>query len=175
MKKGKVLTKGQITVGVLVVGLALAVWLNAKYVPTTKYLGDAAYVDSSEGGEAIETAAKAENYFTTAKKSREAARKEAVETVEELLKTEKLTDADKKAVLQKIENINLYIQKEADIEALLKAKGFEESLVIINDKGIDVIVKSEGLSTSQTIQIQDIVTNETDINLQNVKIIPIAK
>ncbi len=178
MKKGKVLTKGQLTVGVLVIGLALAVWLNAKYVPTsTKYLGDAVYVDSTQEGKAVETAAKAESsdYFTTAKKERENARKEASETVEELLKTDKLTEKDKKEITQKIEDINKNIQKEADIETLLKAKGFEKSLVIINDKGITVIVKSDGLNASQTMQIQDIVTNETSINLQNLKIIPIAK
>lgn len=178
MKKGKVLTKGQITVGVLVIGLALAVWLNAKYVPTsTKYLGDAVYVDASEEGKAVETAAKVDtsDYFTTAKKEREDARKEASETVEELLKTDKLTENDKKEIMQKIESLNQNIQKEADIETLLKAKGFEKSLVIINDKGITVIVKSDGLNASQTMQIQDIVTGETNINLQNLKIIPITK
>ncbi len=178
MKKGKVLTKGQITVGVLVLGLALAVWLNAKYVPTsTKYLGDAVYVDATEEGEAVETAAKVDSsdYFETAKKERENARKEASETVEELLKTDKLTENDKKEIMEKIENINKNIQKEADIETLLKAKGFEKSLVIINDKGITVVVKSDGLNASQTMQIQDIVTGETSINLQNLKIIPITK
>ncbi len=176
MKKGKVLTKGQITVGVLVLGLALAIWLNAKYVPTsTKYLGEAAYVDSEVSSEVAETAATASDYFTSAKKEREKAREKAVETVEELLKSEKLTEQDKKSALDMIENIGKNIEKEADIETLLKAKGFTKALAVINDKGITVIVKSEGLSTAQTVQIQDIVTNETDIVLSNIKIIPVVK
>ncbi len=176
MKKGKVLTKGQITVGVLVLGLAAAIWLNAKYVPTsTKYLGEAAYVNSEVSGEVVETAASASDYFATAKKEREKARDEAVETVEELLKSEKLTDEDKKTALTMIENIGKSIKAEADIEALLKAKGFSKAMAVINDKGITIIVKSEGLSTAQTVQIQDIVTNETDIVLSNIKIIPVAK
>ncbi|MBR4972928.1 MAG: SpoIIIAH-like family protein, partial [Clostridia bacterium] len=67
------------------------------------------------------------------------------------------------------------VEKEGNIETLLKAKGFEKSLVIISDKGINVVVKSEGLTSQQTLQIQDVVTNETDITLQNIKIIPVAK
>ena len=176
MKKGKVLTKGQITVGVLVLSLALAIWLNAKYVPTsTKYLGDAAYVDSVESSDAVETGAGVEDYFTTSKKNRDKAREEAAETVEEILKSSNLSEADKKSALAKLETLSKNIQKEADIETLLKAKGFEKSLVIISDKGISVVVKSEGLNTAQTLQIQDIITNETDIPLSNIKIIPIAK
>lgn len=176
MKKGKVLTKGQITVGVLVLGLALAIWLNAKYVPTsTKYLGEATYVDSEISGEVAETSASASDYFTTTKKAREKAREKAVETVEELLKSDNLTEQDKESALSMIENIGKNIESEADIEALLKAKGFSKVLAVINDKGITVVVKSEGLNTAQTVQIQDIVTNETDIVLSNIKIIPVAK
>ena len=47
MKKGKVIGKGQIVVGVMIVALAAAVWLNTKYLPSgTKYLGESTYVDN---------------------------------------------------------------------------------------------------------------------------------
>ena len=67
------------------------------------------------------------------------------------------------------------IEKESNVETLLKAKGFDKSLVIISDKGINVIVKSEGLTSQQTLQIQDVVTSETDVSLENIKIVPVAK
>ena len=177
MKKGKVLGKGQIAVGVMLLGLAAAVWLNAKFLPSgTKYLGEASYVDNSQENteNAVETAAKVEeNYFESAKKERENAREKASETVEEMLDTDKLSDGDKKTVLDKIESLGTNIEKENNIESLLKAKGFKEAVAIIGDKGISVVVKSEGLTSAQTLQIQDIVTQETSIALANIKIIPI--
>ena len=65
------------------------------------------------------------------------------------------------------------MESEVNIEALLKAKGFDEALAVISDTGISVIVRSEGLTSAQTLQIQDIVTSETNIQLSNIKIIPI--
>lgn len=180
MKKGKVLGKGQITVAVMLVALGAAIWLNAKYLPSdTKYLGEASYVsNSSSDSEAIQTSAKANNtetdYFKTSKKEREDARKEACETIEETLKNEKLTEEDKKSALAKIEEIGARIESESNIETLLKAKGFEKTLAVITDTGISVIVKSEGLTSAQTMQIQDIVTDQTTITLDNIKIIPVA-
>ncbi len=180
MKKGKVLGKGQITVAVMLVALGAAIWLNAKYLPSdTKYLGEASFVDNTSEGETVQTSvgSKAEekgDYFTDAKKERESTRKEACETIEEALKNDKLTDADKKSALAKIEQIGDRMEKESNIEALLKAKGFDKTVAVISDTGISIIVKSEGLTSQQTIQIQDIVTEQTTLTLDKIKIIPVA-
>ncbi len=180
MKKGKVFGKGQITVAVMLLALGGAIWLNAKYLPSgTKYLGEASYVSgSAEQEEAIETGAKPqkeEDYFVTAKKDREQARDTAAEAVEELLDNNNLSEADKKNALAKIELLSKNIERENNIETLLKAKGFSEVVAVIGESGISVVVKAEGLTSVQTLQIQDIITNETDIPLNNIKIIPIAK
>lgn len=179
MKKGKVLGKGQITVAIMLLALGTAVWLNAKYVPSdTKYLGEASYVSGSIEEDAVETSAKAEvkdeDYFTAAKKERENTLKEACETIEETLKSDKLTDEDKKSAVLKTEEIGAAMTREANIEALLKAKGFEKALAVISDSGISIIVKSDGLTSAQTLQIQDIATKEAGVTLADVKIIPIA-
>ena len=177
MKKGKVFSKGHVTVAVMLLALGAAVWLNAKYLPSSsKYLGEASYVNTTEDKNAVQTGAKAEDddYFASAQKERTKARDLACEKVEELLDTDKLTDEDKKEVKQIIEKISKNIEKESAVETLLKAKGFEKALAVISDSGISVIVKSEGLTSSQTLQIQDIVTAETAIALSNIKIIPIA-
>lgn len=178
MKKGKVFGKGQLTVAVMLVALGAAIWLNAKYLPSdTKYLGEASYVDNTSSPEVVQTAAKSEtkndDYFVTAKQEREKARKEACETIEETIKDEKLTDADKKSALAKIEEIGERMEKESNIETLLKAKNFEKALAVITDTGITVVVKSEGLTSAQTMQIQDIITEQTTITLENIKIIPV--
>ncbi len=173
MKKGKVLGKGQLAVGVMVVALAAAIWLNTKYMPSsTKYLGEASYVSNTHS-EAIETAAKTEDYFASAKAEREKQLKTATETVQELLKSENLTEEDKKTALTQIEKIANNIKAEANIEALLKAKGFAQAVAVIGADGINIIVKSDGLTTANTMQIQDIATTESGLDLSKIKIIPI--
>jgi stage III sporulation protein AH len=173
MKKGKVIGKGQIAVGVMVVALAAAIWLNTKYMPTTtKYLGEASYV-SNTSDNSVQTSGTVEDSFTSAKKEREKALNTACERVEELLKSESLTQDDKKSALKQVESIANTIKKEANIETLLKAKGFTEAVAVIGQDGINIIVKSDGLTTANTIQIQDIVTSESGLDLSKIKIIPI--
>ena len=54
-----------------------------------------------------------------------------------------------------------------------KAKGFEKTVAVIGDNNVSVIVKSDGLTTAQTLQIQDIITSETKIPLGNIKIVAV--
>ncbi len=175
MKKGKVLGKSQLTVALMVVALGAAIWLNSKYLPSdTKYLGEASYVSNSSESEAVETSAKAESdYFTTAKKDREKAREDAIELIEDTLDNDKLKEGDKKSALAKAEEIATRMEQESNIEALLKGKGFKQALAIINDNGITVAVKGEGLTSQQTLQIQDVIIGETEIPLAQIKIIPV--
>ncbi len=173
MKKGKVLGKGQLAVGVMVIALVAAVWLNTKYMPSsTKYLGEASYV-SNTSADAVETAAKTDDYFANAKSDREKAIKTAVETVQEVLKSENLTDKDKESALKKIESIAETMKKEANIETLLKAKGFKQAVAVIGEDGINIIVKSDGLTTANTMQIQDIAVAESGLDLSKIKIVPV--
>ena len=173
MKKGKVIGKGQIAVGVMVVALVGAIWLNTKYMPSsTKYLGEASYVGNTSDN-AVQTSATVEDYFASAKDERKKALTKAIETVEEMLKTENLNDDEKEIVIAKIEDIATNMEKEANIETLLKAKGFTEAVAVIGQEGINVIVKSDGLTTANTLQIQDIVTAESGLDLSKIKIIPV--
>lgn len=176
MKKGKVFTRGQAAVVVMVLALGAAVWLNMKFSSNEKYLGQATFVsDNKTQNETVATGAKADDtdYFADAVKEREEAYKTAKEQVEEMLDTEALTTAEKEQVIKKIENIALRNEKQSNIEALLKAKGFSKAVAVLGDDSINIVVKSEGLTTAQTLQIQDIVADQTEVALANIKIITI--
>ena len=178
MKKGKVLGKSQITVALMVVALGTAIWLNSKYLPSdTKYLGEASYVSNSSGEEAVATNADASeseaDYFTSSKKEREKAREEAIELIENTLDNDNLKEADKKSALEKAEAIAQHMEQESNIETLLKGKGFDKAVAVISDNSISIVVKADGLTSQQTLQIQDIVTDETSIALSDIKIIPV--
>lgn len=177
MKKGKVFGKGQAILALMVLALGAAVWLNVKFSSDEKFFGQATYVGSDKSENAVETSAKVKkedtDYFESAKKERNETLKKSQSTVESLLDTDKLTDDDKQKVMSLIGDLTQRREKETNIEALLKAKGFEKSVAVIGDKGINIVVKSDGLTTAQTLQIQDIVTSESDVPLANIKIVAV--
>ncbi len=176
MKKGKVFTKGQAAVVVMVLALGAAVWLNMKFSSDEKYLGQATFVsDNATENETVATGAKPDktDYFEDAVSERKAAYQEAKKQVEELLDTEALSSGEKEKALASIENIALRNEKQANIESLLKAKGFSKAVAVLGEDNISIVVKSDGLTTAQTLQIQDIVADQTDIALGNIKIVTI--
>lgn len=177
MKKGKVFGKHHVVLALMVLALCAAVWLNMKFSSTEKYLGEATLVSNSEiaSGEAVQTAAKAdsEDYFEKAKKDRQKALDEAQEIVEETLKSANATDSERETALKTTSDIAKRVEKANNIETLLKAKGFEKAVVVIGESDVSVVVKSEGITTAQTLQIQDIVTAQTEISLSNIKIVTI--
>ena len=165
MKKGKVFTKGQAILVIMVLCLGAAVWLNMKFSSNEKYLGAASYVSNTSSKEAVQTSAKVDktdaNYFETAKK------------VKETLRSSSLSDEEKANAVDKVSELVSRMEAESNIETLLKAKDFADALVIIGEKDANVIVKSEGLTTTQTLRIQDIITSQTNIPLANIKIVSV--
>ncbi len=178
MKKGKVFGKNQVVIALMVVALGGAVWLNMKFSSTEKYMGEATYVSDGDiaEGEAVQTSGKVENtedYFETAKKDRQKALDTAQEAAEETLKSANATSAEREKAVSAVKDFSSRIEKAVNIENLLKAKGFSKAVVIIGESDVSVVVKSEGVTTAQTLQIQDIVTAQTKIPLSNIKIVAV--
>lgn len=182
MKKGKVFTKSQLALAVMVLALGAAVWLNMKYSTnletndtTSKYLGDTQYVGNVSDSSAVETAGKVEekDYFVTAKAEREKALKAAQEQIDETLKSQNATSEDKKEMQKKSAALADRIQAQTNIENLLKAKGFTEALAVISDDSVDIVVRSDGLLASETLQIQEIAVAQSGATLADIKIIPV--
>lgn len=177
MKKGKVFGKHHVVLALMLLCLGAAVWLNMKFSTSEKYLGEATYVSDSDtaSGEAIQTAAKVEesDYFETAKNDRQKSLNEAQEMVEETLKSANATDKERETALKTTAAIAARIEKANNIETLLKAKGFEKVVAVVGESDVSIVVKSEGITTTQTLQIQDVVTAQTEIPLSNIKIVTI--
>ncbi len=175
--KGKVFGKNQVVLALMVVALGGAVWLNMKFSSSEKYLGEATYVsDDTELSEAVQTSAAAEqteDYFETAKRDRQKALDEAQEMAEETLKSADISDTEREKALNTVAQFAEHIESANNIETLLKAKGFSKAVVIIGESDVSVVVKSEGITTAQTLQIQDVITAQTKIPLSNIKIVTV--
>ena len=173
MKKGKVFGKAQIALVLMVLALGTAVWLNMHY-SSKKYLGEASYVSKNVSNSAVQTAAKAEkDAFAEARDSRQKSYETASELVRDTLDRADLTDEQKTDAVERVSRMAGRIEKENNVETLLKSKGFHDAVAVIGDNSVSVVVRSEGLTTAQTMQIQDIIVAETEIPLGNIKIIAV--
>ena len=134
---------------------------------SAKILGEAALVDNKTD------IAEANNdkYFSTASINREKSRDEALETLQVVVDSaEELPETRDKA-LTEIMQIASNIEIEATVEEMIKAKRFEDCVAIISGDNINVIVKSDGLMTSEVAQITDIVKSETGYLAENIRIV----
>lgn len=172
MKKTK-RGRTQIALAVMVVALAAAIGLNMKYsadrekeVNTpSKYLGQAEYVNAEVDIEDTEA-----DYFKSLRKDRQEARNEAIDIFEETLNNTNLSDAERKATLDKLNALSLAGDREAAIETVLKAKGFKNVVAVVGENDVNVII--EGTSDSAKIaQIQDAVLSQTPFTAADIKII----
>lgn len=183
----------QLVLAALVVALGAAVYLNwalsgSTQLPATqavtsggRELGQTLLVNASgksasspaSGSSAVKTeaAASSENYFSSAKLSRQKARDEAVELLEKVLDDSKQSDAAKKEAVSQAGLIAQETLKESSVENLIKAKGFSDCVVSIENGECSVVAKTKGSSQDDAIIIKDIVSDQTGIPYDKIKIV----
>ncbi len=173
MKKGKVIGKKQLVLAVMVLALGAAVWFNMKYSGGTKYLGEAQFVDNGASGETLETSGQAVDYFTASRESRAKVRAAAREEITENIKNAGGDDSKLALAAQAAATIASREVAEVNIEQLLSLKGFNESIAIIGDNDVNVVVKAGELTAAQTLQIQDIAAAQSGYSLGKIKILTV--
>lgn len=147
---------------------------NADYSDSgSKILGEAKLVDSIDGliENANSDSTYGESYFSNASVNREKSRDEALQTLQVVVESSETLPEVRSEALGEIMQIANDIEIEATVEEMIKAKGFEDCVAIISGEKINVIVKSEGLMTSEVAQITDIVKNETGFEAENIRIV----
>ena len=110
-------------------------------------------------------------YFASTQVSRDRARDEALAVLQNVVDSSESDTAEKNQALEDIATMAANIEAEANIEAMVMAKGFEQCVAIINDGMFTVVVMSEGLLPNQMSQINEIVYEQTGIKPVNVKYI----
>ena len=110
------------------------------------------------------------DFFAASQIERQRARDEAIEVLQSVVDDATALEAVKQQALADIAAIAANIETEANIESLIKAKGFEECVAVISGDKANIVVKSEGLRPNQLSQILEIVYLQADILPANVTI-----
>ncbi|MEI3390580.1 MAG: SpoIIIAH-like family protein [Clostridia bacterium] len=110
------------------------------------------------------------NYFTQSRLDRDTMYSQTLDTYQKIIENESIS-ADQKAIAQKeISKINEQKNSIMIAENLIKVKGFEDLIIFINGENVSVIVKSDKLEEKEIAQIQNIVTRELGVKIENINI-----
>ena len=181
--------KKQVLLAVLVVALGVAVYLNYYFSAQNPPVADANASTSSSknlgdngstttpptGGESGATATTGDpnDYFVQARLNRENARQEALDIIRDLMNDVKASEQTQQDALAKAAAIAAAVEQESKIESLVKAKGFSDCVAYIEEDACNIVVRSADLKAAQALQITEIVTAQSNIVAQNVKIVTV--
>ena len=110
-------------------------------------------------------------YFSATQVSRQRARDEALEVLQSVVDNPEASEAVRAEALAGISAIAEEIQKEANIESLITAKGFEQCVAVLNGDTASIIVSADELLPAQLAQINTIVYEQTGIAPSGITII----
>ena len=161
---------------VLILGGAWTVntLLNGREDPSPKLAVDLTKDGAEEksGGEEENlSSGDTRDYFASIALERRQARDEAIEVLRTVTESGSATGDAKAEAAAAIEKIASGMEREADIESLVRSRGFEQCVAVIRDDGCSVIVESDGLMQSEVAQISEIVWEQAGIAPENLKII----
>ena len=194
--------KRNAVVGVMALLVCAAVALNWKYAGSfdsfdaesvdgnAKLLGEATLVSgteqSAQDAEAVPLSDGATNaglvagdaaytgadYFASARLTRQQARDNAVSLLQEAAQQPDATEAVLNEASEGIQVLANYTMKEAQIESLVTAKGYQDCVAFMGDGSVSVVVSTgdEALQAEDVARIADIATSETGFPASGVKI-----
>lgn len=130
-------------------------------------------IENTVDNSSIQTNAETKNsddYFTSSKLQREKMYSQMLETYQKILENNSISQEQKGISEQEIAKINQTKNAIMIAENLISTKGFENSVIFVNDTSVSVIVKAEKLEQEQIAQIQNIVSRELKVELENIHI-----
>ncbi len=130
-----------------------------------KNYGDVKYVIGEEGVD--------DDYFAMTRIDRDRAREEAIDTVQEILSSANIDSAGIEEAAKTATNIAMAMESESKIEATIKAKGFDECVVFIDEEFVTAVVQSEGLTAGEAATIKDVVLSSYDTAVENIRIVEV--
>ena len=110
-------------------------------------------------------------YFASAQLSRKQARDQALAVLQTVVDSASADTTAKEQASTDISRIASEIQMEADIETMIRSKGFEECVAVISENSANIIVRSDGLLPNELSQIKEIVYEKAGIDPLNIKIV----
>lgn len=111
------------------------------------------------------------DFFVDYRLERDRLRSQEADYLREIINNPNASQESKEKAQKDLIALAEKVEKEMNIENLIKAKGFEDAVIILSGDSANVIVKAEGLSTKEVAQITDIVTRTTGLSMDKITIV----
>lgn len=135
---------------------------SGKKTPTAAEKNPATQTDISGDKDALSE--DGESYFAIATLDRRQAREEALTVLQLVVESEDATAEEKQQANESISRIAEEIEMEANVETLIRAKGFADCVAVISNGKANVIVATpETLLPNQLAQIKEILYTRAEI------------
>lgn len=166
-----VVKKKQLVIAALAIVIGTAGYLNAGREENAdeagqKYLGEAQLVDSS----LVESEKENTDFFSQARIDRENGRSRSIETFNSIISNEGADESAKASAQQGVLELAQNTETETAIENLLRAKGFEDAVCYINNGMANIVVKTQVLDSANAAKISEVVTEQSGIAQDKIKI-----
>lgn len=126
--------------------------------------------DEEDIGEAIFTSADVSSSLVNIKLNREQARSKSKEYYLEIINGDSMEESVVQEATAAYVKLTEDMEKEADAETMLMAKGFDNAIVSISDSSVDVVVSNTELTDIEKAQIEDIVVRKTGCTVDQIVI-----
>ena len=148
-------------------------------------IGDAKLVNANETNSSInniiesnettnktlETNSKvSDEYFTASKLGRDTMYSQIIDSYQKIIDNDGISQEQKSIATQEITKINNTKNAIMISENLIKTKGFEDVVIFVNDKSINIILKCEKIEQDKIAQVQNIVARELNADIENIHI-----
>lgn len=180
------LQKRHIALSALVVALGAAVFINWQFNgadkslidDVSKELGAATYVnaDTSSPDQVSDVSRQTtdtDEYFAKAVVERDRVRDDAIDIAKETLKLADSSDEAKTAAVEQLNKLEDAVVTESNVENILKAKGFSQTLCMISDESCYVAVLKKEMKENSPLIIKDAVVTQSDIEFSNITIVEV--
>lgn len=132
-----------------------------------------AVTPTGEPGEAVLTGANSSaviDFMAQIQLDREQVRTKSKETLMEIVNNTNINDEQKQAAIDNMVRMTEVAEKENATETLLSTKGFANTVVSINEDGVDVVIGMTAISDAERAQIEDIVKRKTEMTADKIVI-----
>lgn len=116
------------------------------------------------------SSSRTDDYFASSRLGRDTMYSQMIESYQNLLDNQNVSEEQKTVATQEITEINNTQNSIIICENLIKTKGISDVVIFVNDKSINVIVKADTLEQDTIAQIQNIIAREMNAEIENIHI-----
>lgn len=111
-----------------------------------------------------------DEYFANSRLSRDRMYSQTIESYQKILDSTNADNSQKAIATQEIKKINDTQNAIMIVENLIKTKGFEDSIILVNQDSVNAIIKAEELTPDQIAQIQNVISRELKAEIEQIHI-----